>query len=98
MLYNTFVTAHARSQRHKSLGVVMSPEVLAAVHEAERSNAGVYLARTPEQEAELNKRFNTGGPDVFILAPEESERYLDTGELPDRVERWLDSYDCQRAT
>jgi hypothetical protein len=32
------------------------------------------------------------------LSPEENEHYLETGELPERVERWLDSYDARRAT
>ncbi len=27
------------------------------------------------------------------MSPEETEHYLETGELPERVERWLDSYD-----
>jgi len=33
--------------------------------------------------------------DFADLTPEESERYLETGELPERVERWLDSYDSR---
>jgi hypothetical protein len=76
----------------------MPPEVAAAIEEAQRSNAGVYLAFTAEQEAELRQRFDASEPDVFILGPQESGRYLDTGELPERVERWLDSYDSRRAT
>ncbi len=32
------------------------------------------------------------------LSAEETRRYLDTGELPERIERWLDSYDSSRAT
>jgi hypothetical protein len=32
------------------------------------------------------------------LSPEENEHYLETGELPERVERWLDSYDARRGT
>jgi hypothetical protein len=27
------------------------------------------------------------------LSPEEMEQYLETGALPERVERWLESYD-----
>jgi len=28
--------------------------------------------------------------DVFVLAADESEHYLETGELPERAEHWLD--------
>jgi hypothetical protein len=32
------------------------------------------------------------------MAPVETEHYLETGDLPERVARWLDSYDSPRAT
>jgi hypothetical protein len=32
------------------------------------------------------------------MTVEETERYLETGELPERVEHWLDSYDSRRDT
>jgi hypothetical protein len=32
------------------------------------------------------------------MTAEETEHYLETGELPERVERWLDSYDSRHAT
>jgi hypothetical protein len=32
------------------------------------------------------------------LTPEETERYLETGALPERVERWIDAYDSRRST
>jgi hypothetical protein len=32
------------------------------------------------------------------LTPHETEHYLETGELPERVERWLDSYDSRPRT
>jgi len=32
------------------------------------------------------------------MTPDEVERYLETGELPEHVERWLDSYDSPPAT
>jgi hypothetical protein len=69
--------------------------VVAAFKEAQESNAGVYLTRTAEQEAELHRRFAPNEPDVFILTPGETEKYLETGELPERVERWLDSNDSR---
>jgi hypothetical protein len=32
------------------------------------------------------------------MSPAETEHYLETGDLPERVARWLDSYDSRRAT
>ena len=32
------------------------------------------------------------------LTAEETRRYIETGELPERVERWLDSSDSRHAT
>ena len=32
------------------------------------------------------------------LSREETDRYIETGELPERVERWLDSYDSRPGT
>jgi hypothetical protein len=31
------------------------------------------------------------------LSREETEHYIETGELPERVQRWLDSSDSRRA-
>jgi hypothetical protein len=36
--------------------------------------------------------------EVADMTPEETRRYLETGQLPERVERWLDAYDSRRAT
>jgi hypothetical protein len=36
--------------------------------------------------------------EVADMTPEETERYLETGQLPERVQRWLDEYDSRRAT
>jgi hypothetical protein len=32
------------------------------------------------------------------LSDDETRRYLETGELPERIERWLDEYDSRRRT
>ena len=32
------------------------------------------------------------------MTPEETERYLETGELPEHVERWPEAYDSRRVT
>jgi hypothetical protein len=32
------------------------------------------------------------------MSSEEVHHYLDTGELPERVQRWLDSYDSRHGT
>jgi hypothetical protein len=32
------------------------------------------------------------------LSVEETRRYIETGELPERIERWLDSHDSTDAT
>ena len=32
------------------------------------------------------------------LTPQETDHYLETGELPERVEHWLDSYDSRPGT
>jgi hypothetical protein len=36
--------------------------------------------------------------DIADLTAEETERYLETGQLPERVQRWLDEYDSRHAT
>ena len=83
---------------HAAGQVELDPDVRAGVEELRRGPGGVYLARTAEQEAELLARFGAHQPDVFILSPEESERCLETGEMPERVERWLDSYEPHDAS
>jgi hypothetical protein len=35
--------------------------------------------------------------DVADMTSEETERYLETGLLPERVQRWLVEYDSRRA-
>jgi hypothetical protein len=72
--------------------------VRAGIEELKRGSEGVYLARTAEQEAELRSRLGSDLPGVFILSPEESERCLEKGEMPERVERWLDSYEPRDAS
>jgi hypothetical protein len=32
------------------------------------------------------------------MTPDETARYLETGVLPERVERWIDAYDSRRHT
>jgi hypothetical protein len=32
------------------------------------------------------------------LSDDETRRYLETGELPEHIERWLDEYDSRRRT
>jgi hypothetical protein len=35
--------------------------------------------------------------DLADMTAEETERYLETGHLPERVQRWLDEYESRRA-
>ena len=36
--------------------------------------------------------------EVADMTPEETERYFETGQLPERVQVWLDAYDSRHAT
>ena len=53
----------------------------------------------PEARASLNAGVEEAERGEFAdLTPVETEHYLKTGELPERVERWLDSYDSRPRT
>jgi hypothetical protein len=53
----------------------------------------------PEVRAALEAGIDEAERGEFAdLTAEETEHYLQTGELPERVERWLDSYDSRRGT
>jgi hypothetical protein len=54
---------------------------------------------TPEARASLNAGVEEAERAQFAdLTPGETEHYLKTGELPERVERWLGSYDSRPRT
>ena len=54
---------------------------------------------TPETRATLNAGVEEAARAEFAdLTSSETEHYLKTGELPERVERWLDSYDSRPRT
>jgi hypothetical protein len=56
-------------------------------------------ALAPETKATLSAGVDEAARGEFAdLTPGETEHYLQTGELPERVERWLDSYDSRRRT
>ena len=53
----------------------------------------------PEVRATLEAGIDEAERGEFAdLTAEETEHYLQTGELPERVERWLDSYDSRQGT
>jgi hypothetical protein len=53
----------------------------------------------PEARTTLNAGIEEAERAEFAdLSPDETEHYLKTGELPERVERWLDSYDSRPRT
>jgi type III secretory pathway component EscV len=59
----------------------------------------VKASLPPDVEASVREGIKEAQGGEFIdLSREENEHYLETGELPERVERWLDSYDARRAT
>ncbi len=54
---------------------------------------------SPEVEASVRIGVEQAARGEFAdMTPEETERYLETGELPGRVERWLESYDSRSVT
>jgi hypothetical protein len=56
-------------------------------------------ALAPETQATLNAGVDEAARGEFAdLTPGETEQYLQTGELPERVERWLESYDSRPRT
>jgi len=53
----------------------------------------------PEARATLEAGADEADHGAFVdLVPDETEHYLQTGELPERVERCLDSYDLRPRT
>jgi hypothetical protein len=55
----------------------------------------------PAREARANIEAGLDDADrgeLADLTADETEHYLETGELPERVERWLDSYDTRPRT
>jgi hypothetical protein len=53
----------------------------------------------PEVRAVLDAGINEAERGEFVdLTPDETEHYLRTGELPERLEQWLDSYDSRTGT
>ncbi len=56
-------------------------------------------ALAPETKATLNAGVDEAVRGEFAdLTPGDTEHYLKTGELPERVERWFDSYDSRPRT
>jgi hypothetical protein len=56
-------------------------------------------ALTPEARATIDAGVDEADRDEFAaLTPDETDHYLQTAELPERVERWLDSYDSRPRT
>jgi hypothetical protein len=54
---------------------------------------------SPEVEADVRagaEQVERG--DVADMTPEETRRYVETGELPEHVKTWLASYDSRHAT
>jgi hypothetical protein len=52
----------------------------------------------PEVAADVRAGIQEAMRGEFVdLTAEETRRYIETGELPERVERWLDSYDSRHA-
>jgi hypothetical protein len=61
-----------------------------------RSASPVKLS--PETEADVRAGCEQAARREFAdLSPEESDHYLETGELPERVRRWVDSYGTRSA-
>jgi hypothetical protein len=53
----------------------------------------------PEVAADVRAGIEEAMRGEFVdLTAEETRRYIETGELPERVERWLDSYDSRHVT
>jgi len=54
---------------------------------------GGQVRLSPDVEANVRAGAEQAGRGDFAdLSAEESEHYLETGELPERVRRWVDSY------
>jgi hypothetical protein len=53
---------------------------------------------SPDAEADVRTGVEQAMRGEFAdLTPEENEHYLQTGELPERVKHWLDSYGTRNA-
>jgi hypothetical protein len=53
---------------------------------------------SPDVEANVREGLEQAARGEFAdLTPEESEHFLETGELPERVRRWVDSYGTRSA-
>jgi hypothetical protein len=65
-----------------------------------RRNAQPVEARLPpDVAADVRAGIEEAMRGEFVdLSAEESWRYIETGELPERVERWLDAYDSRHGT
>jgi hypothetical protein len=65
-----------------------------------RPNVQPVEARLPpDVAAEVRAGIEEAMRGEFVdLSAEETRRYIETGELPERVERWLASYDSRHAT
>jgi len=60
---------------------------------------GAWDSVTPEARRTLNAGIDEAEHAEFAdMTPYETEHYLRTGELPERVERWLGSYDSRPRT
>jgi hypothetical protein len=58
-----------------------------------------WSALAPDLRAGIDAGVSSAERGEFAdLSPTETEHYLETGELPERVERWLDSYDSRPST
>jgi hypothetical protein len=54
---------------------------------------------SPEVEASVRIGVEQAERGEFAkMTPEETERYLETGALPEHVDRWLESYDSRSVT
>jgi hypothetical protein len=62
-----------------------------------RRNAQPVEARLPpDVAADVRAGIEEAMRGEFVdLSAEETRRYIETGELPERAERWLDSYDSR---
>ena len=69
---------------------------------AHRTRPDVQLVEAklpPEVAADVRAGIEEAMLGEFVdLTVAETRRYIETGELPERVERWLDSYDSHQST
>lgn len=64
-----------------------------------RSAEPVEVTLPPEVAKEVLAGVEEANRGEFAdLTREETQHYIETGELPERVERWLDSYDSRDGT